>query len=102
MVYRSVLHYVESISSLEEQVATLTRLIDEHRKVLLENVSNSVIERNAWDDGQIRIDTVYRSPTAIMNAIAIMENEKRFKIEQINRQLQGSTIVLRDESSFYR
>lgn len=102
MVYRSVLHYVESISSLEEQVATLTRLIDEHRKVLLENVSNSVIERNAWDDGQIRIDTVYRSPTAIMNAIAIMENVKKNKIEQINRQLQGSTIVLRDESSFYR
>lgn len=102
MVYTSVMQYVESKSDLKEQIATLKKLIDEHYKAMIENAPNSVIERNAWDDGQIRIDTVYRSTASIMNAIKIMRSEYNLKKQELNRQEQGSIIELRDQSSFYR
>lgn len=102
MVYTSVMQYVESKSRIEDQIVTLAKLIKEHEIALSENVSNSVIERNAWDDGQIRIDTVYRSPSAIMNAIETMDLMLRRKEAEYNRLTQGSVYELRDQSSFYR
>lgn len=99
IVYSSILQYMESKDSLIEQIELLDNLIKGHREMMLENIGSSGIERHAYDDGQIRIDTVYRSPMAISNAIQVMVLEKKRLITQLNEQ-NGCIIELRDKSSF--
>lgn len=102
IIYSSISQYMESKESLMEQIILLDKLIKAHRQMMLDNVGKSNIERHAYDDGQIRIDTVYRSPSAINNAITVMELEKKRKINELNQQSTGSIIELRDQSSFLK
>ena len=84
--------YIDSAASLTERVERLNTIIFTLETRMVESgAANAVTEEYMIDDGQTRINTIYRSPEQIAKAIVLYE---RLKIKAIN-QLNGRGMVLR-------
>lgn len=85
--------YIESASDLETKILRLQTIIDALELRMAEvGAGNATTQEYEIDDGQIRINTIYRSPDSIGKAILIYERLKQKAINQYN----GRGYVLRD------
>lgn len=71
MVYETLADYVASSTTKIERLEKLNSIIDTLYDSALKSAEDANIQSYAFDSGQTRVESVYRSPTAIASAITI-------------------------------
>ena len=84
--------YISSSSSLKEQISKIDAIIDALLTSGLESAGSATYDSYELDDGQSKIKTSYRSPTAIYNAIWFY---RKYREDLVNR-LNGRVFVFRN------
>lgn len=88
--------YLQSASSLQDKIKAINALIDAIDDAALENIGDSGTASYRLDDGQMNINTEFRSIEDIQKGILLLEQRKQ---RYINR-LCGRTVVFRGKSNF--
>jgi len=84
--------YIENSSTLKERITRIDNIIEALELQMLNvGVDNSDVQNYSLDDGQVKISTLYRSPSEIANAI---DKYTRIRERLINK-LNGRGFVLR-------
>lgn len=85
--------YIASAADLEQKITRLQTIIDALELRMVEvGAGNATTEEYQIDDGQVRINTIYRNPESIAKAILLYERLKQKAINQYN----GRGYVLRN------
>ena len=84
--------YIDSAQSLIERVERINTIIFSLETRMVEvGAGNSTTEEYTIDDGQTKINTIYRSPESIARAISLYEKLKQKALNNLN----GRGMVLR-------
>ena len=94
-IYDSEYAYISSCSNYQDKIAAINAIIEALEDAALKAAGKAHIDEYELDDGQTKIRTSYRSPSAI--ATAIREYEK-IKQQYLNR-CHGRVFVMRDVNS---
>ncbi len=76
--------YIEGATSLRDKITRIEAVISALMGSALRSASKGEISEYMLDDGQTRINTIYRSPDAILSAIQSFEKIKFMFINQLN------------------
>ena len=83
--------YIQTATTLKEKLAKIESIIDALYTQMAENTANEMFEEYRIDDGQVKIETIYRSFSDVMAAINIFEKWAA----RIRNQLNGNVYVIR-------
>lgn len=83
--------YIKSASSLKERYDRICTIIYALEDILLDSTGQSDIDEYKINDGQMKIETIYRSVEDMVDGINKLEVIR----ERIFNQLNGRNVVLR-------
>jgi len=96
MANYTITGYLDTATSLVDKIKAIDALIDAMDDAALENIGNSGTISYRLDDGQMNINTEFRSVEDVQKGIFMLEQRKQ---RYINR-LCGRTVVFRGRSKF--
>lgn len=86
-------YYIESATSLKNRLTRICNIIEAlEQRIIDVAVGNADVEGYSLDDGQVKIQTKYRSLESLEQAIQSFERLKQKLLNQLN----GRQTVLRD------
>lgn len=88
--------YVTSATSLRAKIDRMQAVIDMLEETALKSAGNEDISEYSLDDGQTKIKTVYKSASAVADAIETFERLKQKYINQLN----GRAVRMVDSKNF--
>lgn len=98
-IYDSSAIYISSASSLREKVARIEAVIIALEETALTAAAGDNVTSYTLDNGQTKINTMYRSAAEIANSILAFQ---RIKTRYINQLNGGAIVRLVDSSNFQR
>lgn len=98
VVFDSAAAYVESCKTLKDKIAAIDAIIDALETTALKAASTGNITSYSLDDGQTRINTVYRNAAEVEASISAFEKIKQRYINRLN----GHRTRLVDSKNFNR
>lgn len=96
MVVYTISEYIESQSSIKAKIDAIQSLIDSMLSKAIEAVDNSGTAEYLLDDGQVRIQTKYRSAVEVSKGIERLESILQMYINRHN----GRATVLRGRLNY--
>lgn len=82
--YMTIPEYVECKSKLIGKIATYDLLIESMEKAMLEASVSGHLNQWELDDGQMKVRSMYRSPTQLNTAIRGLESLRQMYINRYN------------------
>lgn len=76
-IYTDITVYIRCASDIRQKIARIDSIIELLEDSLLNNALDSGIEEYSLDDGQTKIKSVLRDPSAIEKAILALEKRKQ-------------------------
>jgi hypothetical protein len=96
MIVYTIKEYVQSKSSLDDKIKAIEQLIENMLLNSVEAIDNSGVASFIMDDGQMRINTEYRSVDEITKGIRSLERVLQMYINRRN----GHTVILRGKLNY--
>lgn len=87
----SEIHYIESATDLRDRITRIETVITALEAQLLIAAGNGDLSSYSLDDGQVKIQSQYRSPSAIADGLFKLDTLRQRLINQLN----GRQTVLR-------
>lgn len=94
--YSTIREYVESATSVKARIAAIDVLIDAMILNMADAVDNSGTASFRLDDGQMNINTEFRTVEDVQKGVKSLESMKQMYINRIN----GRTVVFRGRSNY--
>lgn len=88
--------YIESKCTLLERIKAIDSLIDSLLLVTVDNISNSGTASLSMDDGQMKVNTTFRSVDEVSAGIFELEKIKQLYVNRYN----GRGIVMRGRANY--
>jgi hypothetical protein len=98
-IYDSSAIYIASATSLKEKITRIEAVIFALEETALTAASGDNVTSYTLDNGQTKVNTMYRSAAEIANSINAFQ---RIKTRYINQLNGGSIVRLVDSSNFTR
>jgi hypothetical protein len=89
MIYTSVEEYVSSCSDLQEELAAINAIMASMRAAMLKASTTGHFEQYRFDDGQTKIETIYRDPVALEKSYEGLRRQKKIIMADINNNRAG-------------
>jgi hypothetical protein len=100
IIYTSAHEYIDTASSLKDQIAKVQDVIDSLLDTAVKAASGDNITEYSVDDGQVKIQTVYKGVDAIARSVEAFTKIKQMLIAQYNSNKNGRMIRLVDSKNF--
>ena len=88
--------YIESKSSLAARILAIEALIDSMLLNAVDSVGDSGVRSYMFDDGQVKVQTEYRSFDEVLEGVKKLEKLKQMYVNRHN----GALTVLRGRKNF--
>jgi conjugal transfer/entry exclusion protein len=102
IIYTSIPRYLEDCTTIEGKIARLEAIVLSMMTALETSVLTGHFDEYKFDDGQSRIETVYRDPKAVTNAILQLENLIQFYRNMLINRKGGRVMRMMDRRNFTR
>lgn len=96
VVYKSADIYIETATSLRDKITKIDAIITALTATALKSAATDNITEYRLDDGQTKIETIYKGTDAIFKSIHAFEKIKQMYINQLN----GRSMRLVDSKNF--
>lgn len=101
-VYVSVEKYLECATSIKDKIARLDLIILSMFTAVEKAVLTGQFEEYRLDDGQVKIETVYRDITALTKTMQQLETLRDMYVAKLNTNVNGRMVRLVDSKNFIR
>ena len=98
VIYNSAAIYIDSATTLQEKITKIDAIITALEDTALKAASTGDITEYTLDDGQTKINTIYRGAADVERAITSFERIRQRYINQLN----GRIVRLVDGKNFNR
>jgi hypothetical protein len=99
--YCSAMAYLKCVSTPAQKIKKIDEIIDVLLNTVLTAVESGHVEEYSLDDGQTKINQIFRSPDAVIESIKTLEEIRQLYVNRC--KAKGSRIVkLMDISNFRR
>ncbi|MCE3278030.1 MAG: hypothetical protein K0S44_221 [Bacteroidetes bacterium] len=102
VTYESAVHYIESATTLREQINKIDNIINALFSSALKAAANDSISEYSLDDGQTKIRTVYKNSDAVMASIESFRKLKKCMLADLNNTNNGRLMRLVDSKNLNR
>jgi hypothetical protein len=100
VVYTSISQYLQTSSTLKERIDRIDSIILSMLGALEKAVTTGHFDEYSMDDGQVKIDTVYRDPNALTKTIEGLEKLNQMYRQRLVTNVTGRVTRLVDGRNF--
>jgi uncharacterized protein YdeI (BOF family) len=100
IVYTSISKYLESAQSIKDKIDRLDVIILAMMTAMEAGVLNGAKGEYRFDDGQVKIEEVFRDPNAMVKTIEALEKLKDMYRVRMDKNCNGSVTRLVDGKNF--
>lgn len=99
-VYVSIFKYLECATSIADKIAKIDLIILNMLTALEKAALTGQFEEYRLDDGQVKIETIYKDPKALTNTVRILEELKQYYANLLHTSQNGRIVRLVDGRNF--